>query len=108
MTRKRQPDDAPRPEICIGADSFHTPNELSEELTRFFSDRGYTVALNAPFAGALTPMKLYHTEPRLRSIMIEVRRDLYSDEETGSMLPSFDGIKQHLTEGTERICGSAG
>jgi hypothetical protein len=47
-------------------------------------------------------MKLYRQEPRLRSIMIEVRRDLYMDEETGLMLPSFERIKQHIAEGIER------
>ena len=99
---ERQPHDAPRPEICIGTDSFHTPKELSEELTQFFSLKGYSVALNAPFAGAFTPMKLYLTETRLRSIMIEVRRDLYMDEETGTMLPSFDRIKRHIAEAIER------
>jgi N-formylglutamate amidohydrolase len=66
---------------------------------------GYSVALNVPFAGALTPLKLYRNESRLRSIMIEVRRNLYMDEQTGSMLPTFDTIKQHVAEGIERIGG---
>ena len=66
------------------------------------------MALNAPFAGALTPMKLYRKEPRLRAIMIEVRRDLYMDEETGTMLPSFDRIKRQIAEGIELTCGRRG
>jgi N-formylglutamate amidohydrolase len=103
---ERQPDDAPRPQICIGADGFHTPKELAEELMQFFSGKGYSVALNVPFAGALTPLKLYRNESRLRSIMIEVRRDLYMDEQTGSILPTFDTIKQHVAEGIERIGGT--
>jgi N-formylglutamate deformylase len=63
------------------------------------------VALNVPFAGALTPLKLYRNESRLRSIMLEVRRDLYMDEQTRSMLPTFDTIKQQVAEGIERIGG---
>jgi N-formylglutamate deformylase len=102
---ERQPDDAPRPQICIGADGFHTPKELAEELMQFFSGKGYSVALNVHFAGALTPLKLYRNESRLRSIMLEVRRDLYMDEQTRSMLPTFDTIKQQVAEGIERIGG---
>jgi N-formylglutamate amidohydrolase len=100
---ERQPGDALRPEICIGTDDFHTPKELSEKLMAFFGNKGYGVALNIPFAGALTPMKLYRQDPRLRSIMIEVRRDLYMDEETGSLLLSFERIKRHIAEGIERV-----
>jgi N-formylglutamate amidohydrolase len=48
-------------------------------------------------------MKLYQKEPRVHSIMIEVRRDLYMDEETGAMLPSFDRIKQDIAEGIDRM-----
>jgi N-formylglutamate deformylase len=42
---ERQPDDAPQPEICIGADRFHTPKEVAEELMQSFSGKGYGVAL---------------------------------------------------------------
>ena len=75
---ERQPDDARRPQICMGADGFHARKEL---LTQFFSGEGYSLALNVPFAGALTPMKLYQKEPRPRSIMIEVSP---FDETTGT------------------------
>jgi N-formylglutamate deformylase len=75
---------------------------MAEELMQGFSGKGYSVALNVPFAGALTPLKLYRN---LRSIMIEARRDLYMDEQTGSMLPTFGTIKQYVAEGIERIGG---
>jgi hypothetical protein len=35
--------------------------------------------------------------------MIEARRALYMDEQTGSMLPSFDRIKQDIAEGIDRM-----
>jgi hypothetical protein len=35
----------------------------------------------------------------------DVPRDLYMDEQTGSMLPTFDAIKQPVAEGIERIGG---
>lgn len=102
---ERQPDDAPRPQICIGADGFHTPREQAEELMALFRGKGYEVALNAPFGGALTPLEMYRKEPRLHSIMIEVRRDLYMDEKTGSMLPSFESVKRHVCDVIEDACG---
>jgi N-formylglutamate amidohydrolase len=38
---ERQPEGAPRPEICIGTDSFHTPDSLRSGLMEFFLSRGY-------------------------------------------------------------------
>jgi N-formylglutamate amidohydrolase len=66
-----------RPEICIGTDTYHTPNELASAVLDTFLRRGYSVALNQPFAGSLVPLKYYGKDSRVRSIMIEVRRDLF-------------------------------
>jgi N-formylglutamate amidohydrolase len=66
-----------RPEICIGTDTYHTPNELSSAVIDVFLSRGYSLALNQPFAGSLVPLKYYGKDSRVRSIMIEVRRDLF-------------------------------
>lgn len=91
-------EDEGRPEICIGSDPFHTPPELVRALLSFFADKGYSVAENMPFAGALTPSKFYRTDKRVRSVMFEVRRDLYMNEKTGEKNIGFDTITEHLKE----------
>ncbi|MGB4441362.1 MAG: N-formylglutamate amidohydrolase [Coriobacteriia bacterium] len=72
-----------RPDICIGTDDFHTPPVLAECLEQAFFAEGFTVHRNSPFAGTLVPTAYYHQDRRVKSVMIEVRRDLYCDEATG-------------------------
>lgn len=66
-----------RPEICLGSDDFHTPPAVLDCMRQVFEDAGYSVGVNAPFAGALVPMAHFRKDQRVASIMIEVRRDLY-------------------------------
>ena len=70
----------PRPEICIGTDSFHTPSGMAEALESAYAGFGYSVARNTPFSGALVPLSVYGKDKRVSSVMIELRRDIYMDE----------------------------
>lgn len=72
-----------RPDICIGTDDFHTPPVLADSLECALTREGFTVQRNSPFAGTLTPLQYLGKDPRVMSVMIEVRRDLYCDEATG-------------------------
>ncbi len=72
---------ADRPDICIGTDPFHTPDFLVDETERFFRLQGCSVAVNVPFSGTMVPMRYYHRDSRVRSIMIELNRDLYMDRQ---------------------------
>jgi N-formylglutamate deformylase len=85
-----------RPEICIGTDAFHTPDQITELASRGFQDAGFTVAINQPFAGALVPNQFYQSDNRVLSLMIEVRRDLYMDESTGLKRKEFAQINLTL------------
>ena len=77
-----EPDlDPARPDFCIGTDSFHTPAALTNLVCRFLSARGHSVAINAPFAGTIVPLSFYQKDPRVWSIMIEVNRGLYMDDQ---------------------------
>lgn len=77
----------PRPAICIGTDAMHTPAPLVEAAREAFA--GFSeVGLDAPFAGTYVPLAHYGTEPRVRSLMIEIRRDQYLDEQTGEADPA--------------------
>lgn len=72
--------DRERPDICLGADSFHTPSVLAETVKHFFERKGFTVAINAPYTGTIVPLRYYHAQEKVKSMMIEVNKKLYMDE----------------------------
>jgi N-formylglutamate amidohydrolase len=81
-----------RPEICIGTDAFHTPEIIAVALERSYRSAGYLVARNTPFAGSIVPASSYRRDPRVRSVMIELRRDIYMDELTSQLLPDISRL----------------
>jgi len=74
--------DLDRPEICIGRNDIHTPPQLVDAALEAFSGFG-NVDTNQPFIGTYVPLAHYGVDTRVRSVMLEVRRDLYMDEESG-------------------------
>jgi N-formylglutamate deformylase len=70
--------DLNRPDICIGTDSYHTSTELKDYLSAAFKALGYDVAIDSPFSGTIVPLKHYHKDQRVLSVMIEVNRSLYA------------------------------
>ena len=64
-----------RPEICIGVDPFHTPKPLIEAVHGAFD--GYEFGENEPFHGSYVPLRYYGADPRVASVMLEIRRDVY-------------------------------
>jgi len=64
-----------RPEICIGVDHHHTPDALLRAALDAFSPT-YDTAINEPYSGAYVPGRHYHADTPVRSIMIEIRRDM--------------------------------
>ena len=85
-----------RAEICIGTDDFHTPMNITQFLVESFSDRGFSVSINEPFSGAVVPMKFYRNEASVSSVMIEIRRDIYMNEQTGRKTDNFIHIKDTI------------
>jgi N-formylglutamate amidohydrolase len=71
-----------RPAICIGTDDIHSPPELVEQVAEAMRSVG-SIGINEPFIGTYVPLEQYHVDPRVRSVMVEIRRDLYMDETTG-------------------------
>ena len=96
--------DAYRPQICLGADDFHTPKALLDFAKSAFEKAGFEVAINTPFAGAITPSKFYEKDSRVSSLMIEVRRDLYMDETTGKLRGDYLVTKARLNRACKQIC----
>lgn len=86
------------PEIGVGTQPGHTPAALRDLAVGFFRARGYDVGVDVPFRGAMVPNACFGREPRLWSVMIEVRRDLYMDETTGAPHAGFARTQAALTE----------
>ncbi len=88
----------PSPEIGVGTQPGHTPPALRDVVVDFFRGRGYEVGVDVPFSGAMVPDACFGRDPRLWSVMIEVRRDLYMDEATGAPHAGFARTQAVLTE----------
>jgi N-formylglutamate deformylase len=95
--------DLNRPDICIGTDPFHTPKELIEAALSFCEANGIKVAIDKPFAGTYVPLKYLGKDKRVSSIMIEVNRGLYMNEETGIKLTRFIRTKKLITSIVKNI-----
>ena len=91
-----------RPDICIGTDNFHTPLELLSEVSGLFTDQGYDVAVNQPFSGTIVPLQYYGKDQRVTSIMIEINRKLYLDENFNKS-EDFDIAKTVINDLLEMI-----
>lgn len=89
--------DLNRPDICIGTDEYHTPKELVEILKNNFEKLGYRVEINTPFAGSIVPLDYYKKDKRVVSVMIEVNRKLYMNEETFTMVDDFSQVSKNIS-----------
>lgn len=72
-----------RPEVCVGTDDVHTPEWLARIVEEVASGNGYATARNTPFAGTYVPMRRWGSAD-VASVMLELRRDLYMDEDPAS------------------------
>lgn len=82
----------PLPDICIRTDEYHTPHYLIDTVIRFFEERKYKVKLNSPFKGTIVPLKFYHKETKVMSLMIEINRKIYLDEKTLCKTQDFNNL----------------
>jgi N-formylglutamate deformylase len=71
----------PRPPLCIGTDPRHTPECLRATVAEVADAHGLAWALDTPFRGTFVPNR-HLDDPRVRSVMLEFRRDTYLDEST--------------------------
>jgi N-formylglutamate amidohydrolase len=85
-----------RPAVCVGTVPLNTPGSLRrnawtrahEIVDRWPHDAPHRITFDRPFAGTMVPLP-YRGDERILSVMIELRRDLYMDEETGDRLADF-------------------
>jgi N-formylglutamate amidohydrolase len=85
-----------RPGICVGTDPYHTPPELIEAAFKVFSDVPGGVAENSPFQGTYVPLRHWGKTPTVRSMMVEIRRDLYQHEPGGPVHDGYGEVVERL------------
>jgi len=92
-----------RPPVCLGTDRDHTPGWLLTAAQAAFPE--YT--LNTPFAGCYVPLDFHGTDPRVSSLMIEIRRDGYMTEPGGPPHAGLPRLAAALTRLIDSISGPA-
>ncbi len=71
---------------------------IREEARRFFSMRGFSVAINAPYAGGFTTEHYGVPSRGHHALQIEINRALYMDERSYRRKPRFALIVKDLVE----------
>ncbi len=95
--------ETPRPDICIGTDDIHTPYQLLEFCKDFFESKGYSVKTNCPFGGTIVPVDCYGKNEQIKSVMIEINRSLYMNEQMDKKTEKFEDIRHLISKFLEDI-----
>lgn len=86
------------PDVCIGVNGMVSSE--AQFVIDTFKSAGYSVKVNEPFSGTLTPLK-YLYDTRVVSIMIELNRRIYENA-------SFDAVKKLCMKIYYYLCGETG
>lgn len=90
--------DEPRTPLVFGTDDFHST--MFQEVLSLNYD---WISTNTVFQGTFVPMKYYQQDSRVQSIMAEVRKDVYLNEQTlqiekhAVLFPAVVNILEMLT-----------
>ncbi|ODT71454.1 MAG: amidohydrolase [Pelagibacterium sp. SCN 63-23] len=88
-----------RPQVDIGTRHGQSCDpELAAMLVACFERRGYEVGLNQRFAGGEITLRYGWPEIEQHLLQIELRRDLYMDEETRLKNDRFDAVQKDCSE----------
>jgi N-formylglutamate amidohydrolase len=86
------------PDVCIGVND--RVSDEAQFVIDTFRTAGYSVKVNEPFSGALTPVKYSH-DNRVVSIMIELNRRIYENA-------LFDAVQNLCMKIYCYLCSEAG
>jgi N-formylglutamate amidohydrolase len=84
----------PDVDICIGYNDDDTcPNKVViGNIVQYFKSLGYKVGINEPFSNS----KTFTVPVKYNSVMIEVNKRLYMDEQTLEKAEGFEKLKQDI------------
>jgi len=83
-------------DICIGfnEDATKPSQETLDQVAIFFQNRGYRISFNKPFSNS----KTVDTDKPYHSLMIEVNKHCYMNEDTLEKTDGFDKLHAELQE----------
>lgn len=90
--------EVPRPDFCLGVDEYHTPSEIVALVKDKVEKEGYTVKINNPYRGTILPLKHYGKNDKVKSIMIEVNKSIYMNENNEIDKEKFIKVKAIIEE----------
>ncbi len=95
-----------RPEIVIG-DRFGAAasNEVANAAVATFSDAGFVVARNTPFAGGHITQTYGRPSRGVHAIQIEIDRGLYLDEANVRKSAGFTVTRHAIADAVAKLCG---
>ncbi len=80
---------------------------ILEAARRFFAARGFTVAINTPYAGGFTTEHYGDPQHRRHALQIEINRTLYMDERNYRRKPRFARLIVELAELVRQLARAA-
>lgn len=88
-----------RPQICLGWNEDPQSKQLVTQAYNHLSQY-YTIGLNETFKGSLIPNDYYpNTPPELKSVMLEIRRDVFQNEKTFDLnYRNLITLGEHISE----------
>ncbi|MEU4464837.1 N-formylglutamate amidohydrolase [Streptomyces sp. NPDC024017] len=86
--------EGPRPAVCLGTDSFHTPPALLDAAQEAFGE----TQLDTPFSGTYVPLEFHGKRPEVSALMVEIRRDTYMTEPGGPAGPGLERLAAALAD----------
>ncbi|MFI8890261.1 N-formylglutamate amidohydrolase [Streptomyces paradoxus] len=93
--------EGPRPPVCLGTDSFHTPPALLDAAREAFGE----TELDTPFGGTYVPLEFYGKRPEVSALMVEIRRDTYMTEPGGRPGPGLERLATALAGLVDAVSG---
>jgi len=97
LSQERKPPANPGRFICIGVEGFHSPFKSEADILQLCRRHDFDAKVNSPFAGSIVPSNFWGKDDRVRSFMIEARRDLYMNEQTGVKRADFTNQAERVT-----------
>lgn len=86
-----------RPDICLGTDEFHTPKYIQVYVKNYFEKLGYVVKINSPYSGTMIPLEHYKENKNVKSIMIEINKNLYLDNNNNPLDGAIEKLNKEIT-----------
>ncbi len=89
-------DEVVLPDICIGFENFHKDSFLVDKIKETFNN--YDIKINEPYFGSLVPTNYWNKNNKVKSVMIELNKRLYLEDDNVTKNKNYETIKNKIRE----------